>query len=110
MKQRSVAAALPLALMTMLALSDAQAALLTNVGQVVSLRAEGKYAFVGMAQSVGTCGNRYWLDIETASGKSAYATAMLAFTTEANVYVRADDNPGTRVFEECFLHDIFVAK
>lgn len=110
MKLKSLTAAVPLALISMLAVSNAQAALLTNFGQVVSLRVEGTYAFVGMAQAVSPCGNRYWIDMESAGGKAAYATAMMAFTTDANVYVRADDTPGTRVFEECALHDIFVAK
>jgi hypothetical protein len=98
-----------LALTCTLGISNAQAALVTNIGPITDLRVEGTYAFVGMAQTTGTCGKRYWLDMNTPAGRSAYATAMMAFSTELNVYIRAED-AGTRIFGECGLHDIFISK
>ncbi|WP_116811500.1 hypothetical protein [Steroidobacter cummioxidans] len=99
-----------LASLCVLALSDAQAALLANAGQVTGLRVEGPYAFITMAQSLGpNCGNRYWLDVNSANGKAAYATAMMAFSMDLTVHLRVDD-AGARVFGECGLWDIFVSK
>lgn len=101
--------AVAFALTHLLMLSDAHAALLTNFGPVASLRVEGNYASVGMAQTVGSCGDRYWIDLNAPGGSSAYATAMMAFATDANVHLRVND-AGAQVFGECGLHDIFMSK
>jgi hypothetical protein len=109
MKRKLARTALPVALVSLLAVSNAQAALVTNIGQVTDLRVEGTYGFIGMGQSTGSCGSRYWIDMSTDLGRSIYATAMMAFSTERNVYLRADDT-GTRVFGECPLYDILVTR
>ncbi|GFE79437.1 hypothetical protein GCM10011487_14370 [Steroidobacter agaridevorans] len=109
MKQNSGRFTLLLAMACMLGISNAQAGLVANIGPITDLRVEGTYAFVGMAQTTGTCGKRYWLDMNSPSGRSAYATAMMAFSSELNVYIRAED-AGTRIFSECGLYDIFISK
>ena len=89
---------------------SASAAIATSVGQVASLRIEGMAGFIGLSNSMAsssTCGTRVWVDMNTALGRSVYATALMAYTLKQNVIVRAFEE-SQRIFGECNLYDIYV--
>ena len=81
----------------------------TSATTITNLRVESSYGFIGFAQSMSNCGDRVWVDMNTALGRATYATAMLAFSTGKPVIIRADD-AGTRVFGACNLYDIYVSQ
>ena len=100
---------LALSLLALLS-TDASAALISSAGPISSLRIEGSIGFIGLTQSMAgssTCGTRVWVDMNTPLGRSIYATAMMAFTTKQNVWIRALEE-SQRVFGECNLYDIYV--
>jgi len=82
--------------------------LLSTSGTVASLHVEGMAGLIALTQPFpATCGARAWVDMNTALGRSIYATAMLAFATKQQVTLRAFDD-SQRVLTECAVYDIDV--
>jgi hypothetical protein len=109
MKTRFSRAALLFSAACLFSLTDSQAAVVTNFGQIVSLRVEGPYGFIDMGKSVGNCDARFWVDMNSVLGRSVYATAMMAFSQDRNVYIRGYEE-SEQVYGACGLYDIHVVK
>lgn len=95
-----------------MAASNAQAALIGTSGTVPGLRIEGTYGFIYVSSQFDgtTCdASRVWVDMTTAEGRAAYATAAIALTTEKSVAIRLDDS-SLRPFGVCKLYDIYLAQ
>jgi hypothetical protein len=90
--------------------TPATASIVDSHGPIQGLRVEGNMGFIGLTQVMSgrsTCGTRVWVDLNTFSGRTAYATAMMAFNSQRFVVIRAFEE-SQRVFGECQMHDIYV--
>ena len=92
--------------------ANAQAALIYGGGTIPNLRAEAGYGFISVSGGFAgtTCDpTRVWVDMNSVQGRTAYATAMLAFASDKSVVIRLDDTT-TRIFGACALYDIYVSQ
>ena len=100
-----------LGFLALMAMTSAHAALGVSYGPVPNLRIEGNVGFIGVSQplSGSSCAGRVWVDMTTEAGRAAYATAMMAFAMEKNVYIRADDT-SSQTAGACKMYDVYLTQ
>lgn len=87
----------------------------TYTGAVTGLRVEGTSGLISMATTLKAADGtdlgcaRVWEDLNSFAGRTAYSTAMMAFSmNKTRVLIRGQADVNLKRYGACIIYDIFV--